>query len=115
MKSYTYNPYLDDELVAPEVKPWDADDVLGNIRDQREAKRQERAQAERARIVEMGIDTKQPEQKKEKSVNFWYIVLVILSIIANLILFIPLCLLGFFGLSKHPFIGYFMFRDMMRR
>ncbi|MBQ7540027.1 MAG: hypothetical protein IJT13_02770 [Bacteroidaceae bacterium] len=103
MKSYTYNPYLDDELVAPEVKL--------NLTDINAS----RAEEERARIVEMGIDTKQPEQNKEKSVNFWYIVLVILSIIANLILFIPLCLLGFFGLSNHPFIGYFMFRDMMRR
>ena len=40
---------------------------------------------------------------------------IVLAFIANIIFFLPLCLLGLFGLSKHPFLGYFMFRDMLRR
>ena len=48
-------------------------------------------------------------------VNYWYVTLAILAFIGNLIFFLPLCLLGLFGLSKHPFIGYFMFRDIFRK
>ena len=48
-------------------------------------------------------------------VNYWYVTLAILAFIGNVIFFLPLCILGLFGLSKHPFIGYFMFRDFFRK
>ena len=48
-------------------------------------------------------------------VNYWYVTLAILAFIGNVIFFLPLCILGLFGLSKHPFIGYFMFRDIFRK
>lgn len=48
-------------------------------------------------------------------VNYWYVLLAILAFIGNVIFFLPLCILGLFGLSKHPFLGYFMFRDIFRK
>ena len=46
--------------------------------------------------------------------RFLTVLAVILTIIANVFLFLPLCILGIFGLTKHPFISYFIFRDYLR-
>ncbi len=59
-----------------------------------------------------GSEKSDKEQPKKPSK--WMMFLYILAAIGELLTF--LCLLPFaiLGLSKHPGVGYFVFRDMMR-
>lgn len=45
----------------------------------------------------------------------WCIFLAILCFVGKVVFFLPLCILGLFGMSKHPWFSFFVFRDMLRR
>ena len=53
-----------------------------------------------------------PSEKPQS--NPWFILFAILALIGQVIFFIPLAILALFGLADHPFLGYFVFRDIMR-
>ena len=128
-KSDDHIPYENEGIEIPKVKPLNAGAVLANVREQQKARNAARAKEEMDRIatrlaeppaasVPAGSASGEKATVPEGSpsgVNYWYVTLAILAFIGNVIFFLPLCILGLFGLSKHPFLGYFMFRDIFRK
>ncbi len=61
-------------------------------------------------------DTESQNTTKDNEKNSpWLIILFVLAAIGDVFFFIPLCVLALFGISKHPFMGYIIFRDLMRK
>ncbi len=82
-------------------------------RDEQAAKRQAEIAAILATPDPAPIEEPAPDTPAPRT-NGWYIFLFTLNIIANILFFIPMLLLTLVGITKHPFLGYFIFRDIMR-
>lgn len=85
-------------------------------RKKRHAEQEAKRQAEIAAILATPdhAPTKEETPQPAPHANGWYIALYVLNIIANILFFIPMLLLTLFGITKHPFLGYFLCRDIMR-
>lgn len=64
------------------------------------------------------MESQRTTEENEKT-SLWMIILFVLAaigyVIFSVFFFIPLFILALFGISKHPFMGYIIFRDLMRK